>query len=54
MLLKDLFHPAFLSRVVSWLAFDVAIFMAHEDGDNTMEMATTKGNQETARARHVR
>ena len=32
--LKALFHPAFLARVDSWFAFVVAIFMAHENGDN--------------------
>ena len=32
--LKGLFHPAFLAHVVSWLAFVVAIFLAHENGDN--------------------
>ena len=32
-LLKDLFHPACLTRVVSWLAFVVAIFIGHENGD---------------------
>ena len=32
--LKGLFHPACLARVVSWFAFVVAIFMAHENGDN--------------------
>ena len=32
--LKALFHLAFLARVVSWLAFVVAIFMGHENGDN--------------------
>ena len=31
--LKDLFHPACLARVVSWFAFVVAIFMAHENAD---------------------
>ena len=31
--LKGLFHPACLARVVSWFAFVVAIFMAHENGD---------------------
>ena len=31
--LKGLFHPACLARVVSWFAFLVAIFMAHENGD---------------------
>ena len=33
LLLKGLFHPAFLARVVSWFAFVVAIFMAHDTGD---------------------
>ena len=33
-LLKGPFHPAFLARVVSWLAFVVAIFMGHENGGN--------------------
>ena len=32
--LKGLFHPACLARAVSWLAFVVAIFMAHENDDN--------------------
>ena len=36
-LLKGLFHPAFLSRVISSLAFVVAIFMAHQNGDNKGE-----------------
>ena len=31
--LKGLFHPAYLARVVSWFAFVVAIFMAHENGE---------------------
>ena len=34
MILKGLFHPACLARVVSWFAFVVAIFMAHQNGDN--------------------
>ena len=29
--LKGLFHPAFLARVVSGLAFAIAIFMGHEN-----------------------
>ena len=41
--LKGLFHPAFLARAVSWLAFVVAIFMAHENGDK----------QRPAKRRHV-
>ena len=41
--LKGLFHPAFLARVVSWLAFVVAIFMGHENGDK----------QRPAKRRHV-
>ena len=41
--LKGLFHPPFLARVVSWLAFVVAIFMAHENGDK----------QRLAKRRHV-
>ena len=41
--LKDLFHPACLVRVVSWFAFVVAIFMAHENGDK----------QRPAKRRHV-
>ena len=32
--LKGLFHPACLARAISWLAFVVAIFMGHENGDN--------------------
>ena len=32
-MLKALFHPAFLARVVFWFAFVVAIFMGHENGD---------------------
>ena len=31
---KCLFHPASLKRVVSWLAFVIAIFMAHENDHN--------------------
>ena len=27
--LRDLFHPAFLARAVSWFTFVVAIFMGH-------------------------
>ena len=30
-MLKGLFHPACLARVVFWFAFVVAIFMAHEN-----------------------
>ena len=41
--LKRLFHPACLARVVSWFAFVVAIFMAHENGDK----------QRPAKRRHV-
>ena len=41
--LKGLFHPAFLARVVSLLAFVVAIFMGHENGDK----------QRPAKSRHV-
>ena len=41
--LKGLFHPACLARVVSWFAFVVAIFMAHENGDK----------QRPAKRRHV-
>ena len=41
--LKGLFHPACLARVVSWNAFVVAIFMAHENGDK----------QRPAERRHV-
>ena len=33
-LLKALIQPAYLARVASWLAFVVAIFMVHENGDN--------------------
>ena len=32
--LKGLFHPAFLAGVISWLAFVVAIYTAHENGEN--------------------
>ena len=32
--LKGLYHPACLARAVSWLAFVVAIFMGHENGNN--------------------
>ena len=32
MILKGLFHPACLARVVSWFAFVDAIFMAYENG----------------------
>ena len=32
--IKDLFHPALLAHVLSWLAFVVAIFMGHAKGDN--------------------
>ena len=32
--LKALIQPAYLARVASWLAFVVAIFMVHENGDN--------------------
>ena len=32
-ILKGLFHPACRARVVSWIAFVVAIFMGHENGD---------------------
>ena len=32
--LKGLCHPAFLARVISWLAFVFTIFMGHENGDN--------------------
>ena len=42
-MLKGLFHPACLARVVSWFAFVVAIFMAHENGDK----------QRPAKRRHV-
>ena len=42
-MLKDLFHQAFLARVVSWLAFVLAIFMGHENGDK----------QRPAKRRHV-
>ena len=41
--LQGLFHPACLARVVSWFAFVVAIFMAHENGDK----------QRLAKRRHV-
>ena len=41
--LKGLFHPACLAHVVSWFAFVVAIFMAHENGDK----------QRPANRRHV-
>ena len=41
--LKGLFHPACLARVVSWFAFVVAIFMAHENDDK----------QRPAKRRHV-
>ena len=34
LVLTGLFGPALLARVVSWLAFVVAILMAHENGDN--------------------
>ena len=44
--LKGLFHPAFLARVVSSLAFVVTIFMDHENGDN-------KRQQRLTRRRHV-
>ena len=42
-LLKGLFHPAFLARVISWFPFVVAIFMGHENG----------GKQRLAKRRHV-
>ena len=42
-MLKGLFHPAFLARVVSWFPFVVAIFMGHENG----------GKQRLAKRRHV-
>ena len=42
-MLKGLFHPACLASVVSWFAFVVAIFMAHENGDK----------QRPAKRRHV-
>lgn len=32
--LKGLFHPAYLARVVSCLAFAVAIVMGNENGDS--------------------
>ena len=32
--LKGLFHSACLARVVSWFPLVVAIYMAHENGDN--------------------
>ena len=32
--LKPLIQPAYLARVVFWLAFVVAIFMGHEHDDN--------------------
>ena len=38
--LKGLFHPACLTRAISWFAFIVTILMAHENGDN-------KGHEET-------
>ena len=41
--LKGLFHPACLARVVSWFAFVVANFMGHENGDK----------QRSAKRRHV-
>ena len=41
--LKGLFHPVCRARVVSWFAFVVAIFMAHENGDK----------QRLAKRRHV-
>ena len=41
--LKGLFHPACLARVVPWFAFVVAIFMGHENGDK----------QRLAKRRHV-
>ena len=31
--LKDLCHPACITRVISWFAFIVTIFMAHKNGD---------------------
>ena len=42
-LLKGMFHPAVLARVVSWFPFVVAIFMGHENG----------GKQGLAKRRHV-
>ena len=45
--LKDVFHPAFLACVVSWLAFVAAIFMGHEN------VVTTEANQETTHARNA-
>ena len=41
--LKGLFHPACLVRVVFWFAFVVAIFMGHENGEK----------QRPVRRRHV-
>ena len=43
--LKALIQPACFAGVISWLAFVVAIFMAHENGDN-------KASQEATGARH--
>ena len=41
--LKGLFHPACLARVVSLMAFVIAIFMGHENGDK----------QRSAKRQHV-
>ena len=47
--LKGLFHPAaFLTCVDSWLAFIRRLFNCP-----WKKLATTKGNQENTRARHV-
>ena len=43
---KALIQPACFAGAIPWLAFVVAIFMAHENGDN-------KGNQQAIRARNA-
>ena len=46
--LTGLFHPACLAYVVSWFAFVVAIFMAHENGKKqrpTKRRFVDKGQQ---------
>ena len=46
MKLKALIQPACFAGAISWLAFVVAIFMGHENGDN-------KVNQEATHARYA-
>ena len=43
-IIKGLFHPGCIARAVSWVAIVIAIFVAHENGDNKSQLKNYKCN----------